>query len=208
MTSEAAAFDRAMDASKEFVAAANRLPEPSRKFSLNDGTLAILEILAELDEGQGDESELGARLAETEVRLAEKIESCAYVVNDLARLAASRKEEGKRLTDQARTLEKAVERLKGMMLTAMGAMRQDKLMLPRLTVAIRQNPPAVKFADEPPTISVDGYEYPPAHVPLKYLTIVTVYKVDKRKILSDLRDTGEVIPGVSAERATRLEISR
>lgn len=179
-------------ASKQFMRAADSLP---RLLSLADGTVEILTILAEMQEPDANESELGERLEEAEAFLSQKLESCAWTVCDLERLADIRKAEAKRLRDQAERIDKAAADLKARMLAHMQALGDTKVVLPRYTISIRLNPPSVAVLEE-------------AMVPGEFQRVIPArIEVDKRAILNFFKDTGEIPQGVDVVRTQRLDIA-
>lgn len=184
---ENATFEKAMTASEAFMATANRLP---RLLSLSDETIEILYLL---DSGEGDESELVARLEEVSAALAQKLDRAAWAVRDLDRLAAARKEEADKLREQSKRIESAAERLKALMLLAMQQTGQQRVETPRYTLRIQKNPPRVDVLEE-------------QLVPGEFKRIVVTTTVDKRAILERVKQTGEVIDGVEIVRGERLVI--
>lgn len=190
-----------VETSTPFMAIAEKLPH---LLSLSDETVEILYLL---DGGDGDESELVARLEEVEAALAVKLDRCAWTVRDLERLSEARKAEADKLRDNAKRLEATADRLKGLMLTAMQATGQQRIDTPRFVVRIQKSPPSVKFDDEPATERIEAYDRPPAGVPLEYVTVLTLYKVDKRRILQDVKATGELPPGTAVHHGSHLRIA-
>lgn len=192
---------RVVEASGRFMEVASRLPH---LLSLSDETVEILYLL---DGGDGDESELVARLEEVEAKVAVTLDRCAWTVRDLERLSEARKAEADKLREQAKRLEATADRLKGLMLTAMQATGQQRIDTPRFVVRIQKSPPSVKFDDEPATERIEAYDRPPAGVPLEYVTVLTLYKVDKRRILQDVKATGELPPGTTVHHGSHLRIA-
>lgn len=178
-----------VEASKRFMSVAEKLP---RLLSLADETVEILFLL---EEGNGDESELVARLEEVEIALAQKVDRCAWTVRDLERLADVRKAEADKLRDQAKRLDGAADRLKSLMLVAMQQTGQQRVETPRFTVRIQRNPPKVEVVDE---AAVEPRFL--RHIPEKW-------EVNKQAIGANYKATGEIPPGVTVTQSDSLRIA-
>lgn len=183
---------RVVEASKRFMAASNSL---GRLLAITDEAVEILYLLNLAKEEGVDESELVARLAEVETLLAGKLENCAWTVHDLERLAEARKAEGDKLRDQAKTIERAADRLRGLMLTAMKQTGQERVVTGRFTIRRQLNPPHVDVLE--PAMVPNGFL---RHIPEKW-------EVNKVAILANFKTTGEIPDGVNIARDETVVIS-
>lgn len=176
-------------ASREFTAAANRLPT---LFDLEDQAYQLLSLLEQTDE-PADEYEVERQLMLVDQMMVEKVESYISVIRTLESMAAARKMEADRLRDRSRTAERHADWLKARLLTHMKISGRDRMEMSRFTLSIRANPPRVEVLEA-------------ALIPNEYQRTVITVEVDKRGIL-DAHKQGLVVPGVEIVRGESLRIS-
>lgn len=178
------------EASKQFMAAAERLPKIAPLYVLADEFNTLLDLV---EDPQTDPLKLELQLAEVTSDIKAKAFGIAEVLRSFERRAEDYKREQDRLYAARKVLEFAGERLKAYTLEQMQSMGIDRIDTGVHTVRVQQNPPRVEVVDA-------------ALVPGEYQRTKVVVEVDKRHILEDVKD-GVVVPGVSIERGVSLRIS-
>ena len=122
-----------------------------------------------------------------------KVESTGHLIKDYEHMIKDWEEERVRLDNMSKTLKMRTEWLKNYLFFNMIAMKEDKLVFPLVTVAIRNNPPSVAVIDE-------------KEIPSSYTRIVQEIKLDIAGIRKELI-AGKSVPGaVLITDKKRLEI--
>lgn len=196
--------DTAIAQSAEFVHAAQQLPTV---FTLTDLEVVLLEAMADAEERGEDPTNALAQCPEIEEALAQKLEHYVSLLRHVEWLRDARKAEADRLAARAKTASKLAEWLKERLKQHLELTGQQRIETSRYTVRLQPSPPSVRFDDEPGTERVEAYDRPPAGVPLEYVTVLTLYKVDKRGILASVKADGVIPPGVDIVHGQHLRIS-
>jgi hypothetical protein len=129
----------------------------------------IERILAELDETRGE--------------LRDKVDNICAVLRNLSGHADAIEAEQERLRRRRTALENAEVKLREWVRTSMDVMGVDKIKTVRNTVYLSAGAPSVIVVSED-------------QIPADYVTTKTVVTVDKRAILANFKQNGEVLPGV------------
>jgi len=172
--------------SREFMLAAER---STTLYDLSADYLRVLDLIEEAPDDEALEAELD-RIAG---KLTQKAESIAGLIAHFEGVSAMRKAEAQRLKERSDTDQKRADRLRAYLLRNMQALGTEHIETVRFSLKVRTNPPAVQVLEE-------------QLVPAEYIRTVVTTSVDKRSILEDFKQTGEIPHGVDITRAQRLEI--
>lgn len=181
------AAEAALQASKRFMTAAQRLPT---LFDLSD---TAYQLMAILEDSEQADPEVDADLALIDQMLMEKTESYVSVIRSLEAMADARKAEADRLRDRARTAEKHADWLRDRLLVHMQTTNRQRIETARFSLSIRTNPPSVVVVDA-------------AAVPSDFQRTRIEISVDKRAVLESIKAGGEVPAGCDIQRTQRLEV--
>jgi hypothetical protein len=172
---------------RAFNNASERLPVLWQLAQEWDRLLSLLEDL------ESDQDAIQLELQRVAGDIRAKGHGLAIVLQGLGRLADWQRAEGQRLMAKARANEAHAERLKTYALSCMQALGIERLETGAHTLSVRLNPPAVQVVDE-------------TAVPNEFVRTVITTSVDKRAVLTHVKQTGEIPAGVTIERGERLEI--
>lgn len=151
-------------------------------------------FLKNLEEsGEISEEDARAALDVAKEDLAYKLEDYCKVIKNLETEISGLKAEETRLAERRRAKENAIERMKSAMEFALTVASESKMACGTFTVAVQNNPPSCVL-----DASI-------ADIPAKYL-IPQEPKVDKRKILEDLKASGKEVPYAHIEQSSSLRI--
>lgn len=150
---------------------------------------ADLVLLLESDELTEDEItfEMNKILADVDT----KAEGYAKILRNWAVEADGLATEIDRLTKRRKAVESASTRLKQHLQNAMVFMGKSQIATPIGKWSLRNNPPSAEITDF-------------AAIPERYL-VAQEPKVDKKQIVSDWKNNGEIIPGVEIVRKQSLQ---
>lgn len=157
-------------------------------------TSSYIQLQDMIEDGESDNEVLLDTLQSIEGALEEKVDNIIYIIkNKEARVTALRVEE-KSLADKRRAEENAVKRLKElieMYLLATGNKRVDT---DRFTARIQKNAPSLEVVDE-------------TAIPKEWFNVPEpVPTLDKRGLLKHIRETGEVVEGVTIKQTESIRI--
>lgn len=110
-----------------------------------------------------------------------KIENSIKVINQMTINIALIDDEIKRLQQKKKALSNNVDNFKGYLKDVMTYSGKEKVKTPLFTVWVQNNPQSLKVIDE-------------SQIPESYF-IPQPSKLDKRKLLNDIKETGEIIQG-------------
>ncbi|MFN0602674.1 siphovirus Gp157 family protein [Facklamia hominis] len=110
-----------------------------------------------------------------------KIENSIKVINQMTMNIALIDDEVKRLQQKKKALSNNVDNFKGYLKDVMTYSGKEKVKTPLFTVWVQNNPQSLKVIDE-------------SKIPESYF-IPQPSKLDRRKLLSDIKKTGEIIQG-------------
>jgi len=178
-----------VEASQAFMAAANRMN------TLYELSLDYQRLLDLLSDPGSDEQAIEAELDQIAGLITHKAEAIAGLIAHLDGLADARRAEAQRLLDRAAADDKHAERLRAYVLRNMQALGSERIDTLRFTLAVRTNPPAVEIL-EPMLVPDEFWRTLPAPPPV----------VDRKAILANFKQTGEVPAGVEIVRRQRLEV--
>jgi hypothetical protein len=102
-------------------------------------------------------------------------------------------EERQRLDNMGKSLKARIEWLKQYLMYNMQTRGENKLQFALVTVVVRDNPPSVGITDE-------------KEVPASYTKIITEIKIDKAKILKELKEGKEITGCFLVTDKKRLEV--
>lgn len=150
-------------------------------------------LLAEYEAAEDDErrDELLEMIDTLQDDIGDKGEAYARVLRNLGAQRDAYKAEAQRLTNKARAAEAAQERLKAQLLSAMQRVGASKIQTTIGAWSVRTNPWSVEVLD----MDTVPAEY---HVPQPD-------KIDKRAILQNFKETGEILPGVLMHQTTGIQ---
>jgi hypothetical protein len=151
-------------------------------------------LLSLLEDPESDQDAIQLELQRVAGDIRTKGAGLAIVLQGLDRLADWQRVEGQRLMAKARANEAHAERLKTYALSCMESLGIERLETGTHTLSVRTNPPAVQVIDE--TI-----------VPNEFVRKVVVTSVDKRAILTHVKQTGEVPAGIEVQRSQSLRVT-
>lgn len=159
-------------------------------YDLGDTFNGVMDLV--LDETM-DLTVLEECLQSIEADIAIKCERGIGLIRNLDTLREGMEKESKRLSEQARILKNRIESIKVWYQRNLDAMGKSKVVTTRGTMAVQNNPPALKVTDA-------------AQIPICYLTLVPArYEVDKDAVKTALK-AGEIIPGAHLEQGRSLRI--
>lgn len=176
-----------VEASRVFMAVAQR---STTLYDLSSDYLRILDLL---EEPETDAEVLELELDKIAGLITHKAEAIAGLVKQLESMSAMRRSEADRMRDLSAANQRDADRLRDYVLRHMQAIGSERIDTARFRLSVRQNPPAVQVLEE-------------QLVPPKYVKTITTTSVDKRAILDQFKETGEIPQGVDITRALRLEI--
>jgi seryl-tRNA synthetase len=161
--------------------------------NLYELTTEYTALLAEYEAAEDDErrGELLDMIDALQDDIGDKGEAYARVLRNLTAQHDALEAEAKRLTDKADAVEAAQKRLKAQLLSAMQRVGATKLQTSIGAWSVRINQPSVDVLDANKVPA----EY---HVPQDD-------KIDKRAILKNFKETGEIVGGVSIYRTTSIQ---
>lgn len=131
-------------------------------------------------------------IEQIEAMIEEKSENIIALVKNYEATIGAIKEEEKRLNDNRKALENKVSRLKEYTKECLERTGKKKVETKLGNISIRKTPPSVNILDE-------------TKIPLEYIGIKEITSIDKKLLLSDLKD-GLVIPGAEIKQGTSLTI--
>jgi hypothetical protein len=174
-------------ASQAFMVAARRA---TTLYELSETYLHLLDLLEDPDM---DALAVEAELEQISTELAAKAEAIAGLIRWFEGLADMRKDEGRRMTESARSFDSRADWLREYVLRNMRALDVKRLDTGRFTLAIRQNPRRVDILE-------------PMLIPAEFVRKKIIEEADKRAILEHTATTGEIVPGTQVVRTERLDI--
>ena len=159
-------------------------------YDLGDAFNGVMDMA--LDETM-DLKVLEECLQTIEADIAVKCERGIGLIRNLDTLGEGLEKESKRLSEQARILKNRIESIKVWYQRNLDAMGKSKVTTTRGTMAVQNNPPALKVTDAD-------------QIPICYLTLVPArYEVDKDAVKNALK-AGEAVPGAHLEQGRSLRI--
>lgn len=124
--------------------------------------------------------------------LTEKLENYAAVIKNIESDIAGLKSEEQRLAERCKSMESNVKRMKESMRDAMVVAGQTKIKGQKFNFNIQKNRPSLYVLDE-------------NLIPRQYVEVVHELKIDKKAILSDLKN-GVAIDGVEIQQGESIRI--
>ena len=159
-------------------------------YDLGDAFNGVMDLV--LDKTM-DLNVLEECLQSIEVDIAVKCERGIGLIRNLDTLREGMEKESKRLSEQSRILKNRIESIKVWYQRNLDAMGKSKVVTTRGTMAVQNNPPALKITDE------DA-------IPLCYLDLIPArYEVNKEAVKTALK-AGEDVPGAHLEQGRSLRI--
>ena len=132
-------------------------------------------------------------LKTVEGAIQEKAQNLAVFIKSLGADIEIIKTEEKRLADRRKALENKQAGIKNYLQSQLEIAKLDKIKTPVITVAIQNNPPAVKIIDE-------------AIIPAQYKTIIPqTFAIDKKTMTDDIKK-GINVPGAELTQGRSLRI--
>jgi hypothetical protein len=177
-------------ASRQFMATAERLPT---LYSLDEQCEALLALLDNA-ESEEEQAELLARLDLNELLTQGKVEAYVAVIEQLQFLSDGRKAAARRLRDRSAVAESAAKRLKERLLEHMQRTDRQRIETQLFTIRRQLNPPSAEVYDE------DA-------VPDEFVEIRTERHIRVRDVISHVKQTGEVVPGVTVSQKEGIRLS-
>lgn len=150
------------------------------------------KLIQSLIEDGADSELFTAALNEIDGELSEKLENYAMIITNIQSNVDGKKFEAKRLLERAKNEEESIKRMKLVMQEAVIASGNKTVKTEKFNFTVQKNPPSLNILDE-------------NLVPRKFIEIEQVIKIDKKAILSDLKN-GEFIPGVEKTQGESLRI--
>ena len=159
-------------------------------YDLGDAFNGVMDMA--LDETM-DLKVLEECLQTIEADIAVKCENGIGLIRNLDTLREGMEKESKRLSEQARILKNRIESIKVWYQRNLDAMCKSKVTTTLGTMAVQNNPPALKITDED-------------DIPLCYLDLIPArYEVNKDAVKNALK-AGEAVPGAHLEQGRSLRI--
>ena len=159
-------------------------------YDLGDAFNGVMDLV--LDETM-DLTVLEACLQTIEADIAVKCENGIGLIRSLENLRDGMKAEAARLTDRQKIIDNRIRSIKEWYQRNLDAMGKSKVETMRGTMAVQNNPPALKITDED-------------KIPLCYLDLVPArYEVNKDAVKTALK-AGEEVPGAHLEQGRSLRI--
>ena len=138
----------------------------------------------ENDEGEDVFGVLEVELAAITEKIEDKAESIGKYVLSLNAEADTIKAEETRLSARRKSIENKATWLKGYLLHELQNANLDKVKTELVTITVRTNPPSVNVIDQ-------------ETIPQEYQRCIPeVWEVDKRAIIDQFKNTGEIVSGV------------
>lgn len=125
----------------------------------------------------------------------------------LGRMEQMFKDRAKEIRENAAVVERHADRVRARLLAAMQVMERPRIDTPNGSARIQANPGRVEVLEPIDVARVEGYASKPVTVPAEFVTPVTVWKVDRRRIAAWIKSTNEVPAGVEFVKSDRLAIS-
>lgn len=159
-------------------------------YDLGDAFNGVMDMM--LDETM-DLTVLEACLQSIEADIAVKCENGIGLIRSLENLRDGMKTEAQRLTERQRVIDNRIHSIKEWYQRNLDAMGKSKVETLRGTMAVQNNPPALKVTDED-------------QIPLCYLDLIPArYEVNKDAVKNALK-AGEEVPGAHLEQGRSLRI--
>lgn len=159
-------------------------------YDLGDAFNGVMDMA--LDETM-DLNVLEECLQTIEADIAVKCERGIGLIRNLDTLREGMEKESKRLSEQARILKNRIESIKVWYQRNLDAMGKSKVTTTRGTMAVQNNPPALKVTDAD-------------KIPAKYFDVIPEhYELNKDAVKTALKN-GEDVPGVHLEQGRSLRI--
>lgn len=125
----------------------------------------------------------------------------------LDRMEQMFKDRAKEIRENAAVVERHADRVRARLLAAMQVMERPRIDTPNGSARIQANPGRVEVLEPIDVARVEGYASKPVTVPAEFVSSVTVWKVDKRRIAAWIKSTNEVPAGVQIVKSDSLRIS-
>ena len=159
-------------------------------YDLGDAFNGVMDLV--LDETM-DLTVLETCLQTIEADIAVKCENGIGLIRSLENLRDGMKTEAQRLTERQRVIDNRIRSIKEWYQRNLDAMGKSKVETTRGTMAVQNNPPALKVTDED-------------QIPLCYLDLIPArYEVNKDAVKTALK-AGEEVPGAHLEQGRSLRI--
>lgn len=163
--------------------------------NLSNMVLQVAQLEMALIESGGEiTKEIEAMLIVKDVDVPAKVDAYAFTIERLEKsveLLSAKADQYKRM---AKSAENAISRLKGNMLTAIEIYGKDYIEGIDSKFTVRQSPPACIINDE-------------SVIPGEYLITETITKIDKKKIISDIK-AGKHVSGADIAQGTWLKVGQ
>ena len=159
--------------------------------SLYELTREYMELLGRLDEAPEEADQIFAALEALNEDIGEKAEAYARIIQSKEREAEMYDAEIKRLQALKNSAGTIVDRLRGNLLASMLLAEVSALSTSIGTWKVRSNPKSVVICDE-------------KLIPERFLQPQPM-KIDKRAMLAEHKETGEIFPGVDFVKTKRVE---
>lgn len=161
-------------------------------FTLYELTNAYNNILTLVEEGATPE-EMELTLENIEDEIENKADSYAVIIKTLEAHKKMLAEEEKRLYSKRKNLEGNIDRLKRNLENSMELVGKKKFKTDKFSFGIQKNPMSANIVDE-------------SKVPEKYKKIIEAINIDKKSMVADFKDNGELIDGVEFIQTESLRI--
>lgn len=161
-------------------------------FTLYELTNAYNNILTLIEEGATPE-EMELTLENIEDEIENKADSYAVIIKTLEAHKKMLAEEEKRLYSKRKNLEGNIDRLKRNLENSMELVGKKKFKTDKFSFGIQKNPMSANIVDE-------------SKVPEKYKKIIEAINIDKKSMVADFKDNGELIDGVEFIQTESLRI--
>lgn len=146
-----------------------------------------------LNDDEADLETIETALVTLEDAIEEKAGNVAKFIKSMDAEIDVIKAEEKRLAERRKAVENKRDRVKKYIADQLQLMGIDKVKLPTVTIALQNNPPALKIEDE-------------SLIPASYLTLIPErYEADKDRIKKDLK-AGVEVPGAVLTQGKSLRI--
>lgn len=161
-------------------------------FTLYELTNAYNNVLTLIEEGATPE-EMELTLANIEDEIENKADSYAVIIKTLEAHKKMLAEEEKRLYSKRKNLEGNIDRLKRNLENSMELVGKKKFKTDKFSFGIQKNPMSANILDE-------------SKVPEKYKKVIEAINIDKKSMIADFKDNGELIDGVEFIQSESLRI--
>lgn len=152
---------------------------------------AYKNVLGLIEDGL-DPADLEIALKNIEEELEVKADNYAIVINRIKTDVEMLKKEEQRLYNKRKSLENSIDYMKKNLEDSMWLQDKKKFKTSKFSFGIQKNPPSLKVLDS-------------ASVPEDYKEIIEEIKIDKKKILQDIKN-GVEITGVEVVQSESLRI--